>query len=493
MSNRKLTSFSLAAAMSLLLAAALWTTAAEKPADSNIQQKSPSTVVVKQVPLKVTVELEGVVVADAVHEIRIQPKTWSEFTVLEAVPHGASVGRGDVLIRFDSQKLDESIADLETQQKLTELAIAKSARELPQFEESLELSLQAAERSARIAEEDAQRFEDVEREMAEESAEWQLKSAQFSYASQLEELRQLEQMYEADDLTEETEEIILKRQRFNVQRAEFFLENAKLQREETLKLTIPRREESYRHSREAAALALAQAETARGLSQQQKRHELEKLKLDKARSDQKLERLKQDRDWMEVTAPAAGVVYYGRASNGKWNQIADISSKLQAGGRVSPQQVVLTVVEPAAVSVLADVPEMHLPDLKPALEAQVMVSALGAKPLDGRLEALSAVPVSDGKFAAQIALEQTGRNPSPTAGMHCKARLVAYATESALLVPASAVEHDDWSGEDYVLLVGENGESHRQTVQVGRKKDDQVEILDGVSAGDVILQTSEKD
>ena len=55
-----------------------------------------------------------------------------------------------------------------------------------------------------------------------------------------EELKQLEKMYKADDLVEDTEEIILRRQRFALESAEYGLEVTKENSAYNLKTAIPR-------------------------------------------------------------------------------------------------------------------------------------------------------------------------------------------------------------------------------------------------------------
>ena len=70
--------------------------------------------------------------------------------------------------------------------------------------------------------------------MAVKSAEFMVKYYDFMLNYEQDELTQLEKMYEADDLTEETEEIVLKRQRNSVEFAEFSLESARLSRDRTV-------------------------------------------------------------------------------------------------------------------------------------------------------------------------------------------------------------------------------------------------------------------
>ena len=84
--------------------------------------------------------------------------------------------------------------------------------ELDNLKESTPQKLEAAKRSHRVANEDFTYFDKTNRVQREKSARFNLKSAEQRLENALEELKQLEKMYKADDLTEETEEIILKRQ-----------------------------------------------------------------------------------------------------------------------------------------------------------------------------------------------------------------------------------------------------------------------------------------
>ena len=188
----------------------------------------PATHTVKQEPLKIEVSLKGVFEAQSTTEMVLRPEAWTTLKVLEAVEHGARVKRGDVLVKLDLKAIDEAIADQRTKQRLGEVALKQAEEGLRVLEATTPLDLTAAERAGRIAEEDLARHLEVDRPMNEKSARTMLESAEHSLEYAREELRQLEKMYNADDLTEETEEIILKRQRYAVKRAEFSLELAKI-------------------------------------------------------------------------------------------------------------------------------------------------------------------------------------------------------------------------------------------------------------------------
>ena len=71
----------------------------------------------------------------------------------------------------------------------------------------LPINLAASEREKRVAEEDWQRYNEVEREHSKKATEFSLKSQNDYLDYAREELKQLQKMYRDKDLTEETEEL----------------------------------------------------------------------------------------------------------------------------------------------------------------------------------------------------------------------------------------------------------------------------------------------
>src|SRR6185503_13684977 len=101
---------------------------------------------------------------------------------------------------------------------------------------------------------DYELYTKVDGPMAKNSAEFALKSTEQSLEYVTEELKQLEKMYKADDLTEETEEIILKRAKNDVDRSQFLTEQARLRHERSTTLDIPRNAEQQAHTLRQALL-----------------------------------------------------------------------------------------------------------------------------------------------------------------------------------------------------------------------------------------------
>ena len=153
----------------------------------------------------------------------LNPNSWSNFTVLKAVPHGQRVQKGETLVTLDMKEIDEQLQDLEKTIRLNNLALQLADTELESTKTTLPLDLEASAQAKKIADEDLNYFLNINRSFLEESANFSLKNAQQSLEYSEEELKQLEKMYKADDLTEETEEIVLKRARNEVEQGKFYL------------------------------------------------------------------------------------------------------------------------------------------------------------------------------------------------------------------------------------------------------------------------------
>ena len=450
-----------------------------------------ATHTVEESPLKIVVQLDGTAVAEKMTEVAVDPESWSDWTVEDAVAHGVQVRKGDVLVRFDTKKIDEAIADLEMELELLDLTITQADRELPLFEKTLAMDTEDAERALRITMEDTQHYLDVEKELAKKNTEFSLKSTKQRYENTLEELVQLEKMYESDDLIEETEEIILKRQRHSVAAAKLSLERATVAHDRALRVGLPRTEESTQRKLARSELSTAKATRNVELALKQKQLEHAKQKIKRDRQHEKLAKLQHDREAMIVHAPAAGTVYYGPCVDGKWGKITTLRSKLRAHGKVQAHEILMTIVSDGPNHVVATVPEADLSELKPGMKAALTFPALGDDQVEGRVESLSSTIVSAGKFAIQLTLDNDGRVAGLTPGMSGKIKLVAYANRNALLVPQSAVLTDPWNDEDQsVFLVDDEGNETKKSVETGHKKGDQIEVVSGLDVGDRILKNA---
>lgn len=472
-------------ALGAALAALLLAAPGRMLADDDKPAAAKATHHVKKGPLKIVVKLDGVLEAREMTPISVDAEAWHNLSVLEAVEHGTRVEKGQTLVKLDLEDIDTAIEELESSQKLAELSLRVSRAELKAAESGLPVDLAAAERAKRLADEDLKLFLEKTRPLLEKSAEFMLKSATHYVEYQEEELKQLVKMYEADDLTEETEEIIVRRARNDVEQARFYLETTRAQSQETLEISLPRQETTLKETATRHEIDLEKIKTSLAVSPDRLKLALEKSVIDQRQSTEKLKKLKHDREAMVVKAPVAGMLYYGHCEHGKWSDLS--GGKLKRGSSLQSRAVFMTIVQERPVFVRASVAEKELHRLRPDISGTAGSIAYPKLVLPAKLESVATVPTADGHFDVRVAVETSDDAKALLPGMTCHVTLVAYNKADAVTVPVSAVFSDDDDRTHFVYRVGTDGTHQQAEVTLGERTDDKVEIVQGLLEGDTIL------
>lgn len=455
---------------------------------------TPATHTVKAGLLKIDVSLKGNFEPQSMKEIVIRPKAWSTFKVLKAVKHGAEVERGDVLVELEMEDIDEAIADQKAKIELAEVALKQAEESLRILEETTPLDLASAERAKRENDEDFKRFLKIDRPMSEKVANYNVETSENYLRNALEELRQLEKMYKADDLTEETEEIVLKRARDAVKRAEFYLEMDKIRRDETLDIRLPRSEETMKQGTVRQDLSLQLAKATLPLLLRRSQLELDKLKTQLGKDKEKLEELEGDRAMMEIKAPTDGVVYYGEFKRGEWSGASTLADKLQPEGSITANSVFMTIVKPRPMVLRVKVPEKQIHLFRRGLRGTVEPTGYPDMRLPATVSRIDAIPFTAGNFEALLRVTVGEEAEALVPGMSCTAKFTPYLKKRTLIVPPSAVHTDELDDQKhFVMFVPEEGKPRKQSVTIGKKTEDKVEILDGLVAGDKVLKEYPED
>jgi multidrug resistance efflux pump len=465
----------------------------ESPAHASARTSKPATTRVEKGPFKIEVVLSGTFEAKRMTEVALRPRAWAMPLVVDrAIELGTPVKKGDILVEFDREKIDKAIEDAEVENSLGQLVLKQAEEEVPLLEKALPIELNAALRSKTEADEDLKKFLEIDRAHSERNAQFMVKQSVEQLEYSKEELRQLEKMYRSKDLTEETEEIILRRHRFQVESSEFSLKDAQLRRDQTLKVDLPRQEQRARENAVKLAIDLEKARTLLPLNLNQKRLALAKLKQDHVKSSEKIADLRRDRDELTVHAPADGLVYYGRCEVGHWSAAAT-AAKLRKGGVITPDEVFITIVAPRPIDVRATIDEKDLHYLLQPRELKGLVTPTSdpAHRLWARLISVLPVPREAGKFEALFAVEIGEAASALKPGMACAVKVVPYRKESALTVPATAVFEDDspdaLTHHVYLSRQGNDGKYLERPVKTGMTVGGKTEILEGLAEGDEVL------
>ena len=450
----------------------------------------PKTHPVTSGPFEAAITLDAVIELQGAAEIQIKPEEWATYTVETAIKHGTLVQEGELLVKFESKGLDRELEDLKFQIEAGTLAIKLAKIEQELLEKSNPLDLEAAERSAQVAAEEWEFYQKQGEALARQSTEENLKSVREMAEGVQEELTQLEKMYKADDLTEETEEIILKRARSEVERATFTLKLSQVQHDRRLELELPREKRQKEVTKDREALALAKTQVSLPLTLSQKKVELEKLEHGQKQLTQKLERLTKDHALLELKSPIAGVVVYGEAERGKWLTTEAMRPNLRRGGSIAPHQVILTVVPTTQGAVLwAEIPEKEIALCRVGQIGRYTETAYPDSPIKCKLKGISNIFAKDSVYAVGfVSAEKAPIRSRIMTGMTGKMRLVVFSENDVIAVPSSALFTDeDDPNLRYVYLAIAGGEPRKQAVEVGLSSATRTHIQSGLKTGDQIL------
>ncbi|RYD20210.1 MAG: hypothetical protein EOP88_15985 [Verrucomicrobiaceae bacterium] len=416
--------------------------------------------------------------------LKLDPASWGDFTITEIAAHAAVVKKGDALIRFDAEDIDKKLVDARRALESGKLTLAQAEQDAKQREETAPHKLEAARKAASIAKEENTYFTQTRRKASEESAAQALKRTEQMLANQREELKQLTKMYEADDLTEETEEIILIRQQDAVASAEFALRMEVLDHKRTLEVSLPREAKTLADAERDTAIALKKAEEEIPRSLELGKLALESLRTNHQREKDELAELETDRALFEIKAPADGVFYHGPLENGRWIP-GDLVKALVPYGKAPLHKAFATFVPGnAKLTLVTFLDDTTARTLETGLSGVAVLPGREDVEIPVKLSKLATIPGTDGTYRADL----TATWPEkliPAAGATAQIRLISYQQESAIVVPNKALSFEaaGWTVE--VKLA--DGKTESRAVKRGRVSKEETEILSGLEVGQVIV------
>ena len=447
---------------------------------------------VEKKPFKSTVGFEGSFLPAEALVIKVDPKVWTDFTIQELVAQGGAVKKGDPVVVLDTEGIDRQLADDADATIARKMALKGSELELANLEKTTPWLLEAAEVGYKRARDDHQYFVEVSRPLQEESAERSLQSAERYLESATEELNQLLKMYKEDDLTEETEEIILKRQRYSVESAEFRLRSAKLSTKRALEVTIPRSAVDQEQALKDAEVAWKTARESLPAALQQKRLDIKKLQVADRRADAKSKDLKADRDQMEIRASADGTIYHGEMANGRWNPVS-AAKFMKVGGKIVPRVALASLIPSnAKLHLDAFVDETAAAKLKKGLKGYVAPVSSPRSRLSVELGKVATHPAVDGKYHIQLILsgEKLPEGLSLVPGMKGKGKITIGDEGDSLAVPSKALKEEE-DGTYTVKVKSADGQEASTPVTVGAESSGMIVVLSGLQEGQIVITPDE--
>ena len=435
-------------------------------------------------PFFIAHSLDAIALPDAASPIRLDAEAWGAFEIVSIAAHGSAVKKGDALVVFQTEEIDMKLADTKQAIAAAKLNLTQAELDLATLEKTVPEQLARLTRAAAEAAEELEHFTKTARKSAEETAGFELKRSEQVLASYKEELKQLTKMYEADDATEETEEIILQQQLDSVEAAEFALRMEILNHKRAVEVSLPRQLTALTQSRDDTALSLDKGAEDLPRSVELKKLEVAALKTGLEREGKSLADLEKDRALFEIKAPADGLFYHGAIEDGKWTT-GDLIKTLVPGGAAPLGVTFATFIPSSAKPIIQAFPDQ-------ATARVLAAGAEGVAIVPGREDI--AIPVSLKSIAATPAPDLTHlatfsttwpENLSAVPGQSLQLRVVSHNNDKAITVPTKALAYGPKGWTVEVKLA--DGKTENRPVTRGRSDAENTEITAGLEAGQVII------
>lgn len=341
------------------------------------------------------ITINGVFESPKSAEIVLKGEQIKSWVIEKIVPHGTTVEAKQNVVWLKTDAIDKQIQAAEIDFKLAELSEQESDFKYEQFLQAQKLDRAAAERARERAREDYDHYLKVDRDYQLKSANFNLKFSEYALENVQEELDQLQKMYRQDELTEESEEIVLKRAQRDVESAQFRLEGALNQHARTIAETLPRNEVEQAERFKRAEMAYEAAILDLDLARKRRDLEQKKQKIKFTESQKNLEQLRAERKNMVLRAPVAGTVLHGPLNRGA---LPERQAPLEAGKSLTADQVILTIVPNKPLRIRLSVTENELRHVIVGSEVKVVPNLFPQAALVGTVQSVSPVPYSGNKF-----------------------------------------------------------------------------------------------
>jgi multidrug efflux pump subunit AcrA (membrane-fusion protein) len=159
---------------------------------------------------------------------------------------------------------------------------------------------------------------------------------------------------------------------------------------------------------------------------------------------------------------------------------------LYPGEMAAVGTAIVTVMDISSVIAKAHIPQADAALLKVGDKGTMTVPGLD-DPVEGMVTVVS--PALDpNSTTVEVWMEAKNPKQQLKPGTSVELSLTAKTVKDALVIPAAAVLTAPDGGAT-VMIAGPDGRAHQKAVKLGIRQDDDLQVLDGVSAGDKVVTT----
>jgi len=158
-------------------------------------------------------------------------------------------------------------------------------------------------------------------------------------------------------------------------------------------------------------------------------------------------------------------------------------------GSATTTNITATIDDMSTMKVVVPINEIDVPRIQEGMKARVVLDALPDQPFNGKVDSISylgKITENVVTYDATILIPNPDRIIRPE--MTAEAEITTEYKENATIIPLDALIEK--KGKSFVLIANQEGEPIEREVKVGIRNGDQVEIIEGIETGELVVLPS---
>lgn len=446
---------------------------ADPPVPAAAEEKV--AVAVRGGPLAVSIDADGHLEAAQVRRLKPNTELWTgPLFFSEIAPSDQPVEAGAVLARLDSPKFSRWVRSLGEGLENAKFRLGVVNEELAALRRT---QAQRLERDMQDLDKVLKDWEDYQAFVVEQRTRRMnndLQRAENALAVAETEFTQLERMYRESRIADDTKEIVLDRTRKNLATQREATELARREHQQFFADTLPDEKREWQRNLERRRQDLETVRTAQVLAERQKVDDLAKAERAVRDAQESLDLALGDQQRLIVIAPFAGIFKHHGVEIGE-----------TLGDTLGKNAGFLELHRSDAIHVRVGLPPQEVAILKVGDRLRVQVADLGRDDLDGEIISLGSLANRDAQGAVRVlATIRVANDPRARIGLKARIRHPVILPET-LIVPRACISSH--KGEPVCDVRRADGTSERRVVMLGLGNADQVQVLAGLQADEVVL------
>ncbi|MBL9032590.1 MAG: HlyD family efflux transporter periplasmic adaptor subunit [Phycisphaerae bacterium] len=420
----------------------------------------------------------------AKNQIELNSELETESSIVELVPEGKAVKKGELILRLSGDQIQTQIDEtkLRVESAKADLVAADSGYEIQKSEN--ESRLRQARLKLDLAELALKQWESGDHVQ-------KMKDIELALDKSSKDLERLEEKFvRSQGLFKEgfMSKDELQKEEIELRNARAALEKAKLDDTTYQNYQKPKDQKSKLSDVEEARAELErtkqQAEIQLAIKDAERVNKRRQLAL----HEEKLAKLEKQLAATEIRAPQDGLVVYASSAGRNWFD----DSPFTVGRRVRPQEPLIVLPDTSEMVAAVRVQEALAGRIRPGQTASVKVDMLGGQVLSGKVDSIGVMAESQGRwmdpnrreYTVKIALDKTSSDLGLKPSNKCEATITMGRVEDTLAVPVQGVFSDEALKFVYVPR---SGRFVRIPVKVGRVSSLYAELTAGLTEGERVL------